>query len=242
MAPTSSSSSKASPAGKKAAADTQKKGTEKKSSRFNVISVCLVLVGIGAILGVFIFYFLFRGRCASKLAANNQYHNATQSELQTKYTKALADIRQCEEDSKHKGELFEMQGRLKAQADLSDKHQALLERHEKTLDRIQELQKNSEGSQTQIQHLEEEVKTIQSALEDSSRKLQNAQKERDAIQQDLKVQVNHTTATLKERVKENSKLRVDLSNCESNAAALDGQLSELKSLVQQQNLAQTVAK
>jgi chromosome segregation ATPase len=215
----------------KATKDNDKKKKQAGNGlRFNTISLGLALAGTGALLGYFTFYVLFRGNCAHKLAVQN----ATQGELQTR-------LRQCEEDSRQKGELFEMQGRLKAQADLSDKHQNLLERHENTLERIQELQQSSQGSQTQIQHLEEEINTIRSALEDSSRKLQGAQKERDAIQQDLKVQVNHTTATLKERVKENSKLRVDLSQCESNAADVGGQLTELKSLVQQQNLAQTMA-
>ena len=241
MAPATSSSTRP------RASDSSREKKKSEASRtdnessFNLISFCLLLVGIGTLLGYTTFYLIFRDKCSGLLLAKDQNHNASYTQLQTKYSRALTDVRQCQDDAQAKGELQELQGRLKAQATLSDKHQDLLERHEKTLDRISVLQQSSEGSQSQIQTLKEDIKAVQSSLEESSQRLQEAQRERDDIQRNLQTQMEHTQTALQERAQENSQLRNELGSCENHSRGATGKLAELKNLVQQQNLAAVIA-
>ena len=159
--------------------------TSRQPPSLNVISFCFLLVGIGALFGYTIFYVMFKNKCADLLMMKAKHHNESQAQLQMKYTRALDDIRQCQDDAQVKGELQELQGRLQAQVTLSDKHQDLLERHEKTLERISILQQSNEGSQAQIQTLKEGLKIVQVKLEESTLQRKEAQQEHETRQNQL---------------------------------------------------------
>ncbi|CAB9498037.1 expressed unknown protein [Seminavis robusta] len=214
---------------------------EPTSNNLNIILLCCCLLGIGTITGYTVFYFIFRGKCANLLTAKDQRHNASQVELQSKYSRALTDVRQCQEDSNAKGELQELQGRLQAQAKLSDKHQDLLERHERTLERISQLQASEDASKSQIQTLQDQVKTVHSSLETTSKELGNAQRERDVMQRDLTQQMSNINNLLQDRETESMELRELLDSCDDKIKNAEGQLAELRNLVQQQNYANIVA-
>ena len=208
----------------------------------NVISFCIFLVGIGTLLGYATFYVTFQTKCSNLLLDQTERHNETHAQLQTKYSRALDDVRQCQDDAQTKGELQELQGRLQAQAALSNKHQDLLERHEKTLERISVLQQSNEGSQEQIQTLREGIKIVKVSLEESTLQLQEAQQEHHDIQHQLQGQIDDTNRLIQEKSQENAQLRNSLGSCEHLSQGSAGKLDELKNLVQQQNFAQVIAK
>jgi chromosome segregation ATPase len=212
-----------------------------KKSYLNVVFFCAFLLGVGMMLGYSVFYFIFQEKCAGMLLDQDRKRNSSFVELETKYKRAITDVQQCQEDSEARERTKVLEGRLAAQAALSDKHQELLARHERTLEKISELQSTSEGSQAQIQSLKEEIKNIQVSLDESSQKLRAANFERDDIQQQLQRHMAETSKTLKEREQENMELREVLDSCDDKIKNTEGKFNELRNLVQQNQYAQIIA-
>jgi vacuolar-type H+-ATPase subunit I/STV1 len=227
-----------------AAASSEKKESDQQADNtyyFNVVVFCLFLVGTGAIVGYAAFYSIFRDKCSQLLLASDDAHNASQAEWQSKYARSLADVRKCQQDSQAKGELQELQGRLAAQAKLSDKHQDLLERHERTLGRISELQSSNEDSQSQIQTLKDQVKKLEVSLQESVQQLTQTQQERNISQRNMKSQMDKVYNKLEAREAENLELREILDSCDGKIQNADGKVAEMKNLVQQQSYASIIA-
>lgn len=222
--------------------NSKEKGPVSHHPSVNVISFCIFLVGIGTLFGYSTFYVTFQTACSHLLLDQTERHNASHAQLQTKYSRALDDVRQCQDDAQTKGELQELQGRLQAQAALSNKHQDLLERHEKALERISVLQQSNERSQEQIQTLKEGIKIVKVSLEESILQRQEAERDCHDTRHQLQGQIDHTNQLLQERSQENTQRRNELDSCEHHSQDSMGKLDELKNLVQQQNFAQVIAK
>lgn len=223
------------------ASNTTREDQKEKHSVFNVVVFCIFLLGLGALCGYTIFFFLFRDKCADLLVERDGTHNSSLAKLETKYTRALSDVKQCQEDSDAREKTKELEGRLVAQAALSDKHQELLTRHERTLEKISELQLSSESSQSQIQILKEEIKSTALSLDESSGRLRLAQSEKDDVHQQLKQHMEDTNKILKEREQDNMSLREVLNSCDDKIKNSEGKLLELRNLLQQNQYAQITA-
>ena len=210
-------------------------------SFFNVAVFCTFVLGMGILVGYSIFYIIFRDKCADIVVERDRHHNESYFKLEGKYDRALTAVKQCEESSESREKTKELEGRLTAQAALSDKHQDLLARHERTLEKISQLQLTSETSQTQITTLKEEIKTVQQSLELSTEQLNGAQKERDIIHRQLQQHVEETEEIIRARDHENIELREVLDSCDDKIKASEGRFAELKNLVQQNQYAQIIA-
>lgn len=193
------------------------------------------------ILGYSVFYIMFKGQCTNLLVEMDRSHNKSHATLETKYSRAMTEIQKCQDDTFAREKTKELEGRLQAQAALSDKHQDLLGRHERTLEKISELQKTSEGSISQINALKEEIRFVQQSLDESTEQLRTAKAERDDIQQDIQQQMAQTNKVLREREQENMELREFLDNCDEKIKNTEGKFRELQNLVQQQNYASIIA-
>lgn len=227
---TSSSSSSTSPKKKEEEEENSDDHHDDNGSFVHVIVFCMVLLGIGAIAGYITFYLIFQEKCSELLIKSHQIHNESQAELQTKYLKTVDDLHHCEEESELKSELHEAQGRLQAQALLADKHQTLLEQHKKTLEQIDELQNSEKDSSTKIETLTKELQQLQYQLETSI-------KEKNEIEYDLNSKMSITNSNLKERVKENSKQRIEIIQCQRKVSLNEDKLIDMTKMLQQQNLA-----
>ena len=220
-----------------------KDNNNSNSSKFsvNVIVFCSFLLGVGILLGYSVFYVIFRNKCADLLVGKERTHNSSLVKLETKYSRALTEIEQCQQNSEAREKTKELEGRLVAQAALSDKHQELLARHEKTLEKISELQLTSETSQTQISVLKNEIKTVQLSLTESVEQLNQAKLERDEIQQQFHQHMAEADETIQQRQQENMELREVLDSCDDKIKNTEGKYAELKNLVQQNQYAQIIA-
>lgn len=214
---------------------------KQQQSFFNVIVFCSFVLGIGILVGYMLFYVIFRDKCADILLQRDLQHNETYGQLQGKYTNALTAVKQCEESSESREKTKELEGRLTAQAALSDKHQDLLARHERTLEKISQLQLTSEDNQKEIQKLREERKEIDLSLAESSEQLKGAKTERDEINRQLMEHMEHTDEIIRSREQENMELREVLDSCDDRIKATKGRFDELRNLVQQNQYAQIIA-
>jgi hypothetical protein len=172
---------------------------EAGSSVVNRILLYLLLVGVGAIGGFTIFHRHFQTSCTELLTASNSHQNASLEALQEKYSKAVADHKRCLRDDSAKQKLHDLHDRLDSQTTFAGKHQDLLEKHEATLEKLNEVQRASDASSQTVSSLQEQIKRLQRELGQSTVQVQLSRQTADKQVETLKEQLNLSRTMLREK-------------------------------------------
>jgi hypothetical protein len=173
--------------------------SEGDSSVVNRILLYLLLLGVGAIGGFGGFHTLFQTSCTELLTASNSRQNTSLEALQGKYSKAVADHKRCLRDDSAKQKLHELHDRLDSQTTLAGKHQDLLEKHEITLNKLNEVQRASDASSQTVSTLQEQIKRLQRELGQSTVQVQLSRQTAEKQVETLKEQLNLSRTMLREK-------------------------------------------
>lgn len=165
----------------------------------NRISLYLLLLGVGGIGAIGCFHKLWQTSCTELLTASTSRQNASLETLQEKYLKAVSDYKRCLKDDSAKQKLHELHDRLDSQTTLAGKHQDLLEKHEATLEKLNEVQRASDASSQTVSSLQEQIKRLQRELGQSTVQVQLARQTADKQLEALKEQLNLSRTMLREK-------------------------------------------
>jgi hypothetical protein len=169
------------------------------ASVVNRILLYLLLVGVGVIVGIGGFQRLWETSCTELLTSSNAQQNASLETLQEKYSKAVSDHKRCLRDDSAKQKLHELHDRLDSQTTLAGKHQDLLEKHEATLEKLNEVQRASDASSQTVSSLQEQIKRLQRELGQSTVQVQLSRQTADKQVEALKEQLNLSRTMLREK-------------------------------------------
>jgi vacuolar-type H+-ATPase subunit E/Vma4 len=160
------------------------------ASVVNRILLYLLLVGVGALAGLGAFHVLYETSCTELLTAKNSRENASLGTLQENYSKATSDHKRCLQD---------MVAKEDSQATLAGKHQDLLQKHEATLEKLNEVQRASDASSQTVSTLQEQIKRLQRELGQSTVQVQLSKQTAYKEVQTLKEQLNLSRTMLREK-------------------------------------------
>ena len=154
---------------KESASKESKNASQNNVALINTILTYLTLVGVGAIVGYTIFASIYNHRCSDMMDEAERNFNRTKEEMSMKLVEAL------HKNTANEGvesEVLELRGRLAGQADLMSKHHALLDKHQTTVERMNELQ----TSLTELQNCPKQVKQLENHVNIISIQKESAEK------------------------------------------------------------------
>lgn len=149
----------------------------------------VILIGIGALAGYGLFYFIFLHRCAAVLDDIERGNNQTISSLNELYLKALNDHKRCLEGDNHEQETYELRGRLEAQSDLIASHRSLLEKHKVNTAQLEETKAELESKEAELFGIQKRIDVHNQEKEE----LENDLKE---LKQTMVVELGEKTKTI----------------------------------------------
>jgi hypothetical protein len=169
------------------------------SSIVNRILLYLLLVGTGVIVGFGSFHALYKTSCTELLTVSNSYQEARLKALQKRFSKTASDHDACLQDETSKQKLHDLHYRLDAQTSLAGKYHDLLEKHEATLDKLNQVQRTSDASSQTVSTLHEQIKRLQRELGQSTVQVQLSKQTADKELDTLKEKLNLSRTMLREK-------------------------------------------
>lgn len=167
------------------------------SSLVNTLLSLSILVGVGAIVGYIVFSSIYNHRCSDLMDDAERRFNQTREDLNHKLVEAM---HQNTANEGAESELLELRGRLEGQTDLMGKHEALLDKHQSTVERLNQLQAKQDKASLQSSQLERELQTSQKKVSELEGKLNVASVQKEASEKRLQ-QANARVETLLEQAK-----------------------------------------
>jgi predicted RNase H-like nuclease (RuvC/YqgF family) len=115
----------------------------------SILKSC-ILLGLGIIAGYGLFHAIFHHRCADVLDELERGYNHSLASLSELHQKSVEDHRQCLENDDKAQEISELRGRLEAQSDLVNSHRSLVQKHQITTSRLEEIQAELERKEAEL--------------------------------------------------------------------------------------------
>jgi hypothetical protein len=119
----------------------------------NIVLLCVLMLGIGCVCGYFVFTSLHSSRCTELMDFEEQKYTKSQQQLKDRYLQTVEEHQSCltelkDSDGTKHGVRFE-------------KHQALMDRHQETVDQLLKLQSDHSDNLIQHQKLNTELERSQ---------------------------------------------------------------------------------
>lgn len=137
------------------------------SPHLQSILISIILIGTGTVIGYMAFHTQFHYQCINVLNNVHGSHNTTLAQLQDRLNEKDNLHKQCMEDETRVKEVYELRGRLESQSDLAASHRALLDQHQRSLKKIQQLELGQQVDE--LDRLREELHVVTQKLEESRR-------------------------------------------------------------------------
>ncbi|KAG7361595.1 hypothetical protein IV203_036696 [Nitzschia inconspicua] len=177
-------------AAESASAETSKTAPDTTTTRlepvFHSILKSCILIGLGVIAGYGLFHAIFRYRCADVLDEMERGHNQSLASLTELYQKSVDDHQQCLNSEDKTQEIYELRGRLEAQSDLVASHRSLLQKHQVSTSRLEEME-------LLLQQKEAELFIIQKRIDLRNQEKEELEKELDELKQSIVVELGEKT-------------------------------------------------
>lgn len=134
-----------------------KNNDETAKTKQNIVLLCILMLGIGCISGYFVFIALHTSRCAELMDVEEQRYSKSQEQLKDRYLQTVEEHQSC---------LTELKGSDGNKHGIRfEKHQALMDRHQETVDQLLKLQSDHSDNLMQHQKLETELERSQETIE-----------------------------------------------------------------------------
>jgi hypothetical protein len=196
----------------------------------------LLFIGLGVIAGYGIFFILWKTQCGELLNTKELLFNGTLVTLQNEQAELLTEVGGCSND-RH---LSQMQGLLDKQTTLASRYQDLLEKHEETLSRLDQVQKQGEGSSQLVHSLNDQINHLQSELGESTVQAEKNRQQGGRQLESLKSQLELSKSMLREKIEEVKHTKSD-GSCTgttiTDGGDLDG-MHQLQAALRRRNTAQ----
>lgn len=196
----------------------------------NVLMLYLSLIGMGAVGGYGVFYYLFSDRCISMISSMENKHTAALNALQTKYDEAVENQNKCKLETS-KAEEGHVKARLETQTALSDRHHALLDKHEETLGRLSKAHAAQEASANTVAELKNELARTKVILDNTVRLFKDAEAEKNDIEQELSTEIEDMQEEMKSSRQKLQTVANDSESCSRMLPAMTKELRQVKEFV-----------
>lgn len=199
----------------------------KKTSLLTVILLCLLLVGIGGIIGYLVFSSVYNHRCSDLMDDAERHFNSTEQDLHNRLIEAQHKNAESEIAEL---ELRELRGRMESHTDLMSKHEGLLDKHQRTMEQLTAVQYSQEQTLLIKKRLEHDLDIAQAKLTTLERSLEKANRD----QGSLGVQLKRSQDMIANLSRQNEELAMNAS-CEEEKAVATSQIQELHLLLSKQS-------